>query len=218
MAKIKDYNECKAKKWFVLLKTLELFIVFLFTFGVYGLGLVATNSLSNCWEKWFWTMKSTTIMGIWFNGLGIIFVSLVYLICVAAILALIYYLIKGFITINWKWARLIAETPEGKKKRLEEIRKEELDDDEKCRKENGGFIAGDEVEVKKCIVGRVYGKKPGYPGVRFTKTMAKHIGEVYDVYEIDDDNDIILEYDLDDEDEYCWHSSMLKMKKKLERK
>jgi len=217
MAEIKDYNKDKAKSWFVLLKILEVFTIFLFTFGVYGVGVLG-KSFNDFWKGIFFDIPTTSILGIWFGGFLIIITSLMYLVFVALIFTIIYIILKGFFTINWKWAKLIAETSEGKKKRLEEIRKEKLADDEKCRKEYGGFIAGDEVEIKKCVVGKVYGKKPGYPGVRFTKTMAKHIGEVYDVYEIDDDNDIILEYDLDDEDEYCWHSSMLKMKKKLERK
>ena len=217
MAEIKDYNKDKAKSWFVLLKALEVFVLFLFTFGVYGVGILG-KSFNGIWKDFFWKVQSTTILGIWFSGLGIIITSLIYLIFVALILTLIYWALKGFILINWKWAKLIAETPEGKKKRLEEIRKEKLADDEKCRKKYGGFIAGDLVEVKKCQIGKVYGKKGNYPGVRFKKIMANHIGKQYEVYEIDDDNDIILDYRLEsDEEEYCYHPSMLKMIKKLER-
>ena len=219
MTNIKNYNKEKAKRWFALLKIFEVLGAFLFTFGIYGLGNLAINSTNKLWKIIYWNFTATTPVGIWGIGIAIIFISFIYLIAICLVGALIYLTVKGYLQLNWHWAKLIAETSEGKKKRIEQTRKKELADDEKCRKKYGGFIAGDIVEIKKCKVGKVYGKIKGedYEGVRFKEKMVKHIGKTYEVYEIDDDDDLILDYNDEDGNDYCWHRSMLKMKKKRER-
>ena len=147
MIKITDYNKSKAKKWFALLKIFEIIGAFLFTFGIYGLGNLAITSTNWRWRYIFWEFKATTIsryplIGVWGTGFGIICLTFFYLVLICLVCALVYLTIKGYLNLNWYWSKLIAENPTSKKKRLEKKRQEELADDEKCRKKNGGFIPG----------------------------------------------------------------------------
>lgn len=209
MAEIKDYNKEKARTWFVLLKIIELFSAFLFTIGIYGLGCLG-KTFNSFFEAIFWEVNTNTIFGLWLTGLGIIVTTICYLALLFMAGFIIYKGIEGFIWVNWKWARLIAETPQGKKKRLEEKRKEKLADDEEDRKE-WGFCVGDEVEIKKCKVGKKY-KCGG--GTKFVEEMEEYIGYDAEITNIDNDGD--FEIDVDDGD-YDWDKDMLKLKKKKER-
>jgi len=217
MTKVTDYDKENAKKWFVLLKFFEVSGLLLITFGIYGIGTFVNSNYAL--RKFLGGEITTSVVGIWMNGLLLIIVMVICLFLLLLIIFGGYAIIHGFILINWNWAKRIAETPEGKKKRKEKERQEVLQYDEECRKLNEGFIAGDLVEIKKCKVGKIYGKDEDidYEGVRFKDKMVKYIGKEFEVYEVDDDNDLILDYDDPEGNDYCWHRSMVKLKKKRER-
>lgn len=198
-----DYDKDKAKRWFAFLKILEVLGVFLLTFGLYGLGIVTSSILL--------AKDYVYVYGYWVLGLLLILLIILILAILLVIGLLAYLVVKEYLKLNWKWAKLIAENPAGKKKRLAKEKAERIAEDNEIRKEYG-FCIGDEVEIKKCKVGKIYG------GCKFKKKMVKHIGERYDVYKQDDEGDFLLDYSDNEGNDYVWSKDMLKLiKKRIEK-
>ncbi len=145
---ITSYNPTRAKWYFALFKFLELFGVFLFTFGFYGLGCLV---LKHC--PWFYNLSymsnsvCTSYLCIWFTGF-LAFFSIFALFCIIiGALHIIYIIIQFWIKSNWNLAKKVAEDKTAKAKRLKE---EELIQKRADRKKYG-YCVGDEAKVT-CVV------------------------------------------------------------------
>lgn len=148
---ITKYNVPRAKWYFVLFKFLELFGVFLFTFGFYGLGCVV---LKHC--PWFYNLSymsnsvCTSYLCIWFTGFLAFFGIFASLYIGGIILYWIYNIIKAWIRGNWNLAKKVAEDKTAKAKRLKEekvLKKERELNKKKLDRGRWGYCAGDEVKI-----------------------------------------------------------------------
>ena len=140
---ITEYNKPKARWYFALFKFLELFGLFLFTFGFYGFGCLV---IKYC--PWFYKFSIISIdsctgyLCIWLAGFVAFIVVCCLLLLGGFILWVIYQIIKSWIKGNWNLAKKYAESKEDKKKRLDE---EELAQ-KKADRKKWGFCAGDEAK------------------------------------------------------------------------
>ena len=140
---ITEYDKPKARWYFVLFKFLELFGLFLFTFGFYGFGCLV---IKYC--PWFYKFSiisidsCTSYLCIWFTG----FVALLCVCCLlflgGFVLWVIYQITKSWIKGNWNLAKRVAESKEQKKKRLDE---EELAQ-KKADRKRWEYCVGDEAK------------------------------------------------------------------------
>ena len=101
-AEVRKYDKEKSKWIFGLLKLGEAFAVFLFTFGIYGLGCLANNLVGTIIGRFFGFIKTTTIIGIWAQGLGFLFFGLVSILIICAMGWFIYELIKAWAEMGEK--------------------------------------------------------------------------------------------------------------------
>ena len=147
---ITKYNVPRAKWYFVLFKFLELFGVFLFTFGFYGLGCVV---LKHC--PWFYNLSymsnsvCTSYLCIWFTGFLAFFGIFASLCIGGVILYWMYNIIKAWIRGNWNLAKKAAEDKTAKAKRLkqQELEKKRVELEEKrADRAKWGYCVGDEAK------------------------------------------------------------------------
>jgi len=175
-AEVKKYNKDKSKWIFAGLKLAEFFAAFLFTFGIYGLGIFANTLIGTKLGIFYGiTYLREGIIDIWSLGLGFLFMSIISIIIICIVIWIIYETIKAFLVVNWKWAQRLTETPEGKKERKKEnerLKKQYYDE----RRALKGFLKGDMVRVKKNLkLNKVYGT------CRFVDGMKKYQGKTYKV-------------------------------------
>ena len=123
--KVREYDKEKAKKYFVWYKFLELFGLFLFFIGFYGLGFFVYNKYCGL-AKWLMPDIIGTYLDLWTLGFLIFILVLGFLACLWFVIKMIYELIKMWVEMNWKMAKRKSETPQSKKKREEEETKLEL--------------------------------------------------------------------------------------------
>ncbi len=135
---ITKYDKPRAKGLFALFKALELFGVFLLTFGFYGLGSLVHKHF----PEFYFILNSDSCVSyfcIWITGLvTFLFVGMVLFGAVLLLIG-ICLLIKKWVQGNWYLAKYFAEDKDAKEKRLNEIKKQ----DRKKR----GYCVGDEVEI-----------------------------------------------------------------------
>ncbi len=165
--KVLKYDKQEARNKFVLFKLLELFGLFLFTFGfetfgrfVYGKvgylfpGLEATTYIE------FWALGSISIMML------ILFGFIIYYIVYG-----LFLFFRWWIKENWRWAKEASEDEDSKLERLSEQKKiekiKEIEKLEDNRKEFG-YCVGDKIVLKKQTksdyadeneIKKMYGKK-----------------------------------------------------------
>ena len=143
--KILKYNKNKAVGKFILFKFLELFALFLFTFGFESLGRVV-------YERFDWMVFSpVTYIGFWFYGFVSLFLSLLILASIVGFILLIFDIFKYWFKLNWRWAKISAEDEDSKIERLSEQKKlkeiKRIEGIEEQRKKYG-YCIGDKVIAK----------------------------------------------------------------------
>lgn len=139
---ITKYNEPKAKGLFALFKALELFGVFLLTFGFYGLGSLVCKHFPKGYTFAGEPLCGGSYFEIWVAGLMIFLIICILLICVGTIGLVIYLLIKKWIKGNWNLAKRFAEDPKDKEKRLKQQEVKE----KKEQRLKFGYCVGDEAK------------------------------------------------------------------------
>ncbi len=191
--KILKYDKDKAIGRFFYFKLLELFGLFLFTFGFETLGRFMYTKYD-----WLTMPYPTTYMEFWLYG----FLSLLCVLFIGfATFVIVYsigYILVHWIKLNWFWAKRAAED-EGSKierlseqKKLKEIRKIEKLEDQ--RKEYG-YCVGD-------------------TAVREMEGTFGKVGDKYKVIEIDDDGN----FTWDEEEDFVKKGNFKFIKKKLDKK
>ena len=139
---ITKYDKPRAKWYFALFKFLELFAIFLFTFGFYGLGSLVYKHFPTIYS--FFTMYGgSNYFLMWFVGFLIFLTAVLALLVTAGILCLVYSIIKAWIKGNWNLAKGCTEDKTVKAKRLKQ---QELEDKRADRKK-WGYCVGDEVRI-----------------------------------------------------------------------
>ncbi len=154
--KVLKYDKQKARSKFVLFKLLELFGLFLFTFGFETLGRFM-------YTKYDWlTMTPTTYIDFWLYGLASLFCILLIGILFALVCWLLILLIVGWFKLNWRWAKRAAEDEGSKIERLSEQKKiekiKEIEELEDQRRKYGYCIRDIAVRIKKGDYGKVGSK------------------------------------------------------------
>ncbi len=151
--KILKYNKNKAIGKFILFKFLELFAIFLFTFGFESLGRVTYERFD------LWGFSPVTYIGFWFYGLLSLLLAFWILVVASVLIFLIIYLIISWVKLNWRWAKISAEDEGSKIERLSEqkklkaIRKIEMQEEQ--RKEHGYCVGDTAVRIKGGTFGKV---------------------------------------------------------------
>jgi len=142
--KILKYNRNKAKWLMALLKFSELFGLFLFVFGFYGLGIFVCENFLEIISSLGW--EGITYFDIWFIGVWALSLALSFLVGIYMVGWLIYKIFEVWFKANWRWAKALVEDKKSKEERLKEQDKlkliKEIEKKEKQR-EKFGYCVGD---------------------------------------------------------------------------
>ncbi len=148
---ITKYDKPKAKGLFVLFKALELFGIFLFFVGFYGLGQLVQKYFPGVYSYF---IKDGCVSYACMWGVGFLaFILIVLGLIVAFYLVLLLILIFGaWIKANWNLAKRFSEDQDAKEKRLKEKKKLLLINNlERMKRDREiyGCCVGDEIEIIK---------------------------------------------------------------------
>ncbi len=146
---ITKYDKPKAKGLFILFKALELFGVFLFFVGFYGLGVLVNKYFPNLY---LFMDGRTDYLYLW--GIGFLtFMFIIFALVIAFLIGLLLVLIlSGWVKANWNLAKRFSEDKDAKEKRLKEKKKLLLINNlERMKRDREiyGCCKGDEVEIIK---------------------------------------------------------------------
>ncbi len=93
----------------------------------------------------------------WLNGFWNIILGLLIIILIGVILFAVYYILSGFINLNWKWASILNETTKERKirEKQEEDKKRKIIKNKtgkkeikrKYQEEEYGYFIGDKVRI-----------------------------------------------------------------------
>jgi len=141
---ITKYDKPRARWYFALFKFLELFGVFLFTFGFYGLGSLVYKHLPGIYNH-ITRMEANPMSyySMWLVGFIIFLWVILALLLIGSSLYVIYHIIKAWVKGNWKMAKSCAEYVGAKAKRLKQQGLELKIAD----RERWGYCVGDEVKI-----------------------------------------------------------------------
>lgn len=139
---ITKYDPTRAKWYFALFKFLELFGVFLFTFGFYGLGSLVCNHFPNFFTNFGEPACDGSYFMTWSVGLMTFCLMFIGLAFALGILYVVYSIIKAWMKGNWNLAKRCSEDKTAKAKRLKE---EELEQ-KKADRKRWGYCVGDEAK------------------------------------------------------------------------
>ena len=140
---ITKYDKPRAKGFFVLFKALELFGVFLLTFGFYGLGCLVQKHFPKLYGLTCWEENCVSYLCMWSLGFLTFLLLVCALSCAGCIGYAIFYIIKSWIKGNWNMAKRFAEDSDAKAKRL----KQQEVNEKKEQRSKFGYCVGDEVEI-----------------------------------------------------------------------
>ena len=96
-----DYNKSAAKGWFIALKLIEVIGLFILIIGFYGLGLLSNVLV----EKGFDPFGSGLLLFLLFVSMFILTIMVIIMI-----IFLSYNLIRGYLKLNWRWAKSLSRT------------------------------------------------------------------------------------------------------------
>ena len=145
---ITKYDPTRVKWYFALFKFLELFGVFLLTFGFYGLGCLVYKYFPGFYNVALMEYSSCTgYFCTWWVGFFAFLDIALRLILVCAVGYLIYLIIKAWIKGNWNLAKRYSEDLNAKAKRL----KQQAVEDKKLERHTPNpkriFHIGDKVQI-----------------------------------------------------------------------
>jgi len=159
-----NYDKNKAKFKFALFKFLELFGLFIIIFGFETLGRWSYENLQVYLSIYF---VPTTYFGFWLYGLVTFITFLVAVSIITLAIYTVYLIVKEWVKLNWRWAKISSEDDGAKAERLldqsklKEIKRiKKLKSDRKkfgyckgdtaIREKSGDFgWIGDKYEIKK---------------------------------------------------------------------
>jgi hypothetical protein len=213
---MKEYNESKARRTFVILKLLEALAII----SPYFFGLINNYFVSVGYDYLVWSKEATSFFGTYLAGLSfiltviitiafIVFGIAVFLFLCWGVGYCIYLLLRGFVNLNWAWAKRISETPEGRIIRLTKY--------EENRRKKYPVLTGDTVRIKENLK---LGKKYGYGDVKFVNRMDKYkgkeaiVGECFEDDDFEDDKSFRLNIDNGDKKRSWWVAEMVTLVKK----
>ncbi len=151
--KVLKYNKEKAIGKFILFKFLELFALFIFTFGFESLGRFTYERFD------IFNLIPTTYIGFWFYGLLSLLLILLISAAVIGLILLVIYLLGSWVEMNWRWAKIASEDEDSKVERLSEQKKlkeiKKIEDQEEERKEYGCCAGDIAVRTRKGDFGKV---------------------------------------------------------------
>ncbi len=209
-----DYKKEKATKIFLLLKIVEILIVFILTFGIWELGNNYLKDYTPSCVIHSYVMgdficpyiENPNMFQTWTIGLSLLIVYVLIILMGIAYILGIGLIITLFFLINWKWAVRLSETPEGRRKRL-------LKREEKLREEYT-LLRGDVVRIKKNLkVGQKFGVENQSEPLVIRDNHKKFFGKLAKVTRADSDDTCLLDITKGD---HWWHSDMLELVKKRE--
>ncbi len=145
--KVLKYDEDKAKRIVILLKYLELFGLFLFTFGLNRFGYLIYNNYPKIFSELF-AFETINCFTLWLTG----FLMLVLIGIALIIIWGVILLICSWLKANWRWAQVISEDKGVKAERLSEQKKlkeiRRIEKQEKQREKYGYCVGDTAVMVK----------------------------------------------------------------------
>lgn len=139
---ITKYDKPRAKGFFVLFKALELFGVFLLTFGFYGLGCLVHKHFIEFYNV-ILNDGCASYLCMWWVGLGTFLLLCITLFVAGCIGYAIFSIIQVWIKGNWNMAKRFAEDSDAK---AERINQQEVNE-KKEQRSKFGYCVGDEVEI-----------------------------------------------------------------------
>ena len=194
---ITKYDKPRAKCLFALFKALELFGVFLLTFGFYGLGFLLLKHFPRLYSDGLQN-RCVSYLCIWVVGFSSFLCLIIALIIAGLIGYVIFLLIKDWIKANWNLAKYFTEDPKDKEKRLkqQEIANKKLDMEEKKKQRSKfGYCVGDEVEI-------IYSS---------LESAKKFVGTIGKILKIKEEGAINI---TNDNSYYTWEPNRFKLTKK----
>ncbi len=138
-----NYNKEEARFKFTIFKVLELLGVFLFVWGFESLGRWSYHNLP---FKFISGFIPSSYLEYWMYGFLTLLVLVACLSGISVALCLVYQMIKSWIKLNWRWAKILSEEEDSRTERLSEQNKlSEIKEIEKLERDRKkfGYCKGD---------------------------------------------------------------------------